>query len=145
MDHVKCAAYELPFEANEKFGEESLTDVLEYLTEEQVLHQVNDRWYWMEQSFPAHNISLRSAAQENFVIIDMTNGHRVIGEVIDSARQRLIHEEAIYIHEGMQFQVEKLDYEEKKAFVRQVNVDYLRMRIWPLQLKVLHVNREGRS
>ncbi len=81
VDHVKCAAYELPFEANEKFGEESLTDVLEYLTEEQVLHQVNDRWYWMEQSFPAHNISLRSAAQENFVIIDMTNGHRVIGEM----------------------------------------------------------------
>lgn len=144
VDHVKCAAYELPFEANEKFGEESLTDVLEYLTEEQVLHQVNDRWYWMEQSFPAHNISLRSAAQENFVIIDMTNGHRVIGECDRFSAPTLIHEEAIYLHEGIQFQVEKLDYEEKKAFVRQVNVDYFTDASMAVQLKVLHVNREGR-
>ncbi|OCT14267.1 ATP-dependent helicase [Paenibacillus pectinilyticus] len=144
VDHVKCAAYELPFEANEKFGEESLTDVLEYLTEEQVLHQVNDRWYWMEQSFPAHNISLRSAAQENFVIIDMTNGHRVIGECDRFSAPTLIHEEAIYIHEGIQFQVEKLDYEEKKAFVRQVNVDYFTDASMAVQLKVLYVNREGR-
>lgn len=144
VDHVKCAAYELPFEANEKFGEESLTDVLEYLTEEQVLHQVNDRWYWMEQSFPAHNISLRSAAQENFIIIDMTNGHRVIGECDRFSAPTLIHEEAIYIHEGIQFQVEKLDYEEKKAFVRQVSVDYFTDASMAVQLKVLHVNREGR-
>jgi DEAD/DEAH box helicase domain-containing protein len=144
VDHVKCAAYELPFEANEKFGEESLTDILEYLTEEQVLHQVNDRWYWMEQSFPAHNISLRSAAQENFIIIDMTNGHRVIGECDRFSAPTLIHEEAIYIHEGIQFQVEKLDYEEKKAFVRQVNVDYFTDASMAVQLKVLHVNREGR-
>ncbi|WNR42267.1 DEAD/DEAH box helicase [Paenibacillus roseipurpureus] len=145
VDHVKCAAYELPFEAHEKFGEESLTDVLEYLTEEQVLHHANDRWYWMEQSFPAHNISLRSAAQENFIIIDMTNGHRVIGECDRFSAPTLIHEEAIYIHEGIQFQVEKLDYEEKKAFVRQVNVDYFTDASMAVQLKVLHVNREGRT
>ncbi|NQX64686.1 DEAD/DEAH box helicase [Paenibacillus alba] len=145
VDHVKCAAYELPFEANEKFGDESLKDVLEYLTEEQVLHQVNDRWYWMEQSFPAHNISLRSAAQENFIIIDMTNANRVIGECDRFSAPTLIHEEAIYIHEGVQFQVEKLDYEEKKAFVRQVDVDYYTDASMAVQLKVLHVNREGRS
>ncbi len=65
--------------------------------------------------------------------------------MIVSVRQRLIHEEAIYIHEGMQFQVEKLDYEEKKAFVRQVNVDYFTDASMAVQLKVLHVNREGRS
>ncbi|MFD0697125.1 DEAD/DEAH box helicase [Paenibacillus sp. GCM10027628] len=145
VDHVKCAAYELPFEANESFGEEKLTDILEFLTEEQVLHQVKDRWYWMEQSFPAHNISLRSAAQENFIIIDMTNGHRVIGECDRFSAPTLIHEEAIYIHEGIQFQVEKLDYEEKKAYVRQVNVDYFTDASLAVQLKVLHVNREGSS
>ncbi|NEW06476.1 DEAD/DEAH box helicase [Paenibacillus sp. SYP-B3998] len=145
VDHVKCAAYELPFEANERFGGEQLTDILEYLTEEQVLHQVKDRWYWMEQSFPAHNISLRSAAQENFIIIDMTNGHRVIGECDRFSAPTLIHEEAIYIHEGIQFQVEKLDYEEKKAYVRQVNVDYFTDASMAVQLKVLHVNREGQS
>lgn len=143
VDHVKCAAYELPFEAGEKFGEESLKDILEFLTEEHILHHVKDRWYWMEQSFPAHDISLRSAAQENFVIVDMTNGSRVIGEVDRFSAPTLIHEEAIYIHEGVQFQVEKLDYEEKKAFVREVNVDYFTDASMAVQLKVLHVHREA--
>ncbi|MCU6798051.1 DEAD/DEAH box helicase [Paenibacillus sp. WQ 127069] len=142
VDHVKCAAYELPFEEGEQFGGESLKDVLEFLTEEHILHLVKNRWYWMDQSFPAHDISLRSAAQENFVIVDMTNGTRVIGEVDRFSAPTMIHEEAIYIHEGIQFQVEKLDYEEKKAFVRQVNVDYFTDASMAVQLKVLHVHRE---
>lgn len=143
VDHVKCAAYELPFEEGEKFGDESLKDILEFLTEEQVLHHTNRRWYWMEQSFPAHNISLRSAAQENFIIIDISNGSRVLGEVDRFGAPTLIHEEAIYIHEGVQYQVEKLDYEEKKAYVREVNVDYFTDASLAVQLKVLHVNRES--
>jgi DEAD/DEAH box helicase domain-containing protein len=145
VDHVKCAAYELPFEADEEFGGESLKDILDFLTEEQVLHTVKDRWYWMEQSFPAHTISLRSAAQENFVIIDITNANKVIGEVDRFGAPTLIHEEAIYIHEGIQFQVEKLDYEEKKAFVRQVDVDYFTDASLAVELKVLHVNREAKE
>lgn len=142
VDHIKCAAYELPFEEGENFGGESLTEILDFLTEEQVLHQVKNRWYWMEQSFPAHDISLRSAAQENFIIIDITNGSRVLGEVDRFGAPTLIHEEAIYIHEGVQFQVEKLDWEEKKAFVREVNVDYFTDASLAVQLKVLHVHRE---
>lgn len=145
IDHIKCAAYELPFETGERFGEESLTDMLEFLVEEKTLHHVNGRWYWMEQSFPAHNISLRSAAQENFVIIDRTEGSRVLGEVDRFSAPTMIHEEAIYIHEGVQYQVEKLDYDEKKAYVRQVNVDYFTDASMAVQLKVLHVDREGES
>ncbi|WP_281891039.1 DEAD/DEAH box helicase [Paenibacillus sp. YYML68] len=143
VDHVKCAAYELPFEENEQFGGETLKDILEFLVEERILHRVKSRWHWMEQSFPAHDISLRSAAQENFIIIDRTNGSRVLGEVDRFSAPTLIHEEAIYLHEGVQFQVEKLDYEEKKAYVRQVDVDYFTDANLAVQLKVLHVMREA--
>jgi DEAD/DEAH box helicase domain-containing protein len=142
IDHIKCAAYELPFEQDEQFGQESLTDVLEFLQEERVVHQVNNRWYWMDQAFPANHISLRSAAQENFVIIDVTQGPKVIGEVDRFSAPTLIHEEAIYIHEGVQFQVEKLDYEEKKAFVREVKVDYYTDANMAIDLHVLHLDRE---
>lgn len=141
LDHIKCAAYELPFVEGEQFSDVPLRDILEFLAEEKVLHQNGDRWYWMAQSFPANNISLRSAAQENFIIIDMTEGHRVIGEVDRFSAPMLIHEEAIYIHEGTQFQVEKLDYEEKKAYVRQVNVDYYTDANLAVELKVLHEDR----
>jgi len=141
LDHVKCAAYELPFQLGDTFGDERLEDLLEFLVEEKVLHQTGDRWYWMAQSFPANNISLRSAAQENFIIIDMTTGHRVIGEVDRFSAPTLIHEEAIYIHEGTQYQVEKLDYDEKKAYVREVNVDYYTDANLAVELKVLHEDR----
>jgi len=145
LDHIKCAAYELPFEAHEQFGDEPLAELLDFLAEEKVLHRVQDRWYWMEQSFPAQNISLRSAAQENIIIIDVTNGSKVIGEVDRFSAMTLVHEEAIYIHEGVQFQVEKLDYEEKKAFVREVSVDYYTDANLAVQLRVLHVHKEMRQ
>lgn len=143
LDHVKCAAYELPFEQGEAFGSESLEEVLEFLTEGGIVHRVKDRWYWMDQSFPAHGVSLRSAAQENVIIIDTSSGSRVIGEVDRFGAQTLVHEEAIYLHEGVQFQVEKLDYEEKKAYVRQVSVDYYTDANLAVQLKVLQVHKEA--
>jgi DEAD/DEAH box helicase domain-containing protein len=145
LDHLKCAAYELPFEEGDTFGGEKLTDLLEFLAEEKVLHKVGNRWYWMEQAFPAHSISLRSAAQENFIIIDRTEGHRVIGEVDRFSAPTLLHEEAIYLHEGVQYQVEKLDYPEKKAYVREVNVDYFTDANLAVELKVLHVDLESTS
>ena len=145
VDHVKCAAYELPFEEGERFGGEPLEELLEFLAEQKIVHRVKGRWYWMEQSFPANDISLRSAARENFVIIDVTNGSRVIGEVDRFSAPTLIHEEAIYIHDGVQYQVEKLDYGEKKAYVREVNVDYFTDANLAVQLKVLQTHRESRS
>jgi DEAD/DEAH box helicase domain-containing protein len=144
IDHVKCAAYELPFNRGDVFGGEKLEDLMEFLVEEKVLHYADDRWYWMNQSFPAHNISLRSAAQENFVIVDLTDSqHRVLGEVDRFSAPTLIHEEAIYIHEGVQYQVEKLDYPEKKAYVRQVDVEYYTDAQLAVELKVLHVDKEA--
>lgn len=144
VDHLKCAAYELPFREGDTFDGVELEDILEFLTEEQVLHFNNGKWYWMNQSFPAHNISLRSASQENVVIIDQSDvAHvKVIGEMDRFSAMTLLHDEAIYLHEGVQFQVEKLDWEEKKAFVREVDVDYYTDANLAVQLRVLEVDKE---
>ena len=144
VDHLKCAAYELPFKKGDTFDGVELEDILEFLTEEQVLHFNNGKWFWMNQSFPAHNISLRSASQENVVIIDQSDvAHvKVIGEMDRFSAMTLLHDEAIYLHEGVQFQVEKLDWEEKKAFVREVDVDYYTDANLAVQLRVLEVDKE---
>ncbi|WP_019155974.1 DEAD/DEAH box helicase [Robertmurraya massiliosenegalensis] len=143
IDHIKCAAYELPFKKDERFGAFETEEVLEYLVEERVLYQRGDKWYWMNDSFPAHNISLRSASQENIVIIDQSNvAHvRVIGEMDRFSAMTLLHEEAIYLHQGVQYQVEKLDWEEKKAFVREVDVDYFTDANLAVELKVLEIDK----
>lgn len=144
IDHIKCAAYELPFKKGEQFGAFETEEVLEYLVEERVLYQNGDKWYWMNDSFPAHNISLRSASQENIVIIDQSNvAHvKVIGEMDRFSAMTLLHEEAIYLHQGTQFQVEKLDWEEKKAFVREVDVDYFTDANLAVELKVLEIDKK---
>lgn len=143
VDHIKCAAYELPFKKGEQFGAFETEEVLEYLVEERVLYQNGDKWYWMNDSFPAGNISLRSASQENVVIIDQTNiaNVKVIGEMDRFSAMTLLHEEAIYLHQGVQFQVEKLDWEEKKAFVREVDADYFTDANLAVELKVLEMDR----
>ncbi|MDR6998114.1 DEAD/DEAH box helicase [Neobacillus niacini] len=143
IDHMKCAAYELPFKNGEKFGSLDTEELLEYLTEERILYRNGDKWYWMNDSFPAHNISLRSASQENIVIVDQSDvaNVRVIGEMDRFSAMTLLHEEAIYLHQGRQFQVEKLDWDEKKAFVREVDVDYFTDANLAVQLKVLEVDK----
>ncbi len=140
LSHIKCAAFELPFEDGEQFGVETLGEILAYLEDQRVLRHVGSRWYWMTDSFPANAISLRSASEENFIIIDITRPeHRVIGETDSFSAPMLLHEEAIYIHEGIQYQVEKLDFEEKKAYVRKVDVDYYTDANLAVDLKVLDV------
>jgi DEAD/DEAH box helicase domain-containing protein len=143
IDHLKCAAYELPFNKGEQFGNAEVEEILEYLAEERILHQNGERWYWMNDAFPAHNISLRSASQENVVIIDHSNvaNVRVIGEMDTFSAMTLLHDEAIYLHQGIQYQVEKLDWEEKKAFVREVSVDYFTDANLAVQLNVLEEDK----
>lgn len=143
VDHIKCAAYELPFKKGETFDGVELEDILEYLAEERVLHEHAGKWHWMNDAFPAHNISLRSASQENVIIIDQSSepANKVIGEMDRFSSMTLLHDEAIYLHQGVQYQVEKLDWEEKKAFVREVNVDYFTDANLAVSLDVLEIDK----
>lgn len=139
MEHLKCAAFELPFTMTDSYGEFEVQELLAFLEEEGVLIKTSSSWYWMSDRFPAHEISLRSAAQENVVIIDWSiqGSTKVIGEMDTYSAMTLLHEEAIYLHQGIQYQVEKLDWEEKKAFVREVDVDYYTDANLAVELKVL--------
>ncbi|NMD42858.1 MAG: DEAD/DEAH box helicase [Firmicutes bacterium] len=137
-NHLRCAAFELPFNVTEPFGEAAVEGILEFLSDEGVLFREGDRYHWMEDAYPAEEISLRSAARENVVIIDTSESQRrVIGEVDRFSAPMLVHEEAIYIHGGRQYQVEKLDFAEKKAYVRRVEVNYFTDASLSVDLKVL--------
>jgi len=146
LSHIKCAAFELPFEVGEVFGVESTDQILDFLADQRLLRRVGRRYLWMAEDFPAEDISLRSASTENFVVIDTTDGHtRVIGEVDRVSAPMLIHEEAIYIHEGQQYHVDRLDYDEKKAYVRKVDVDYYTDANLAVRIQVLDVFKDRRE
>jgi DEAD/DEAH box helicase domain-containing protein len=124
LDHVKCAAFELPFTSDETFGSLNVQQILSVLSEEGFVHFVDGQWQWTQESYPADAISLRSVSSDNFVVIDITDGERVIGETDFTSGPATLHEKAIYIVEGQLFQVERFDFDGRKAFVRQVECDY---------------------
>ena len=145
LNHFKCAAYELPFEDGEQFGDvEATPELLEYLCEQNILNHVGNRYYWTAEEFPQAGISLRSASDQNFLIIDISvpGKRRVIGEMDRFTVPMLLHQYAIYLHEGRQYQVEELDFGDKKAYVRAVDVDYYTDANLTVTMKVLDVFRE---
>ena len=77
VDHVKCSAFELPFAQDESFGITDPKEVLEYLAQYEVLHFAGSRYFWQSDSFPAQDMSLRSATNENYAVIDVTEGHKL--------------------------------------------------------------------
>jgi DEAD/DEAH box helicase domain-containing protein len=94
------------------------------LSEEGFVHQAEGQWNWTHESYPADAVSLRSVSSDNFVVVDTTHGERVIGETDFTSGPPTLHEKAIYIVEGQLFQVEKLDFDGRKAYVRSVECDY---------------------
>jgi DEAD/DEAH box helicase domain-containing protein len=124
LDHVKCAAFELPFTTTEQFGDLNVQEILSLLSEEGFVYRADDQWSWTHESYPADAISLRSVSSDNFVIVDTTTDERVIGETDYTSAFPMLHEKAIYILEGQLFQVEHLDVEGRKAFVKAVECDY---------------------
>ncbi len=131
VQHLKCAAFELPFEADEGFREVNASQVkeaLEYLSSHDVVHAATlpggkTTYHWSADAYPANDVSLRSLGWDNFVVVDLATD-KTMAEMDWRSTHTMLHEQAIYQHDGKQYQVEKLDFENHKAFVRAVEPDY---------------------
>jgi DEAD/DEAH box helicase domain-containing protein len=148
VNHLKCAAFELPLEADERFGEVDLPGLCERLSEAGFLHRSGGNWHWVQEAYPADTVSLRSVTSDNFVIIE-TSGEEdsspeVIGEVDFSSALTTVHPKAIYLHQGQQYQVERMDFDARKAYVKPVKVDYYTDAIRYTQVRVLEIAEQER-
>jgi DEAD/DEAH box helicase domain-containing protein len=140
LAHVRSAAFELPFDSGDSLSGVPTDDLLYFLSEEGHVRLADDnRWYWASENFPASEVSLRVGAPENVVIIDTTGHPRpvVIGEIDLFAAPVLVYDNAIYLHESRQYHVEHLDWEERRAYVKPVDVDYYTQALLAVTLKPL--------
>jgi DEAD/DEAH box helicase domain-containing protein len=153
IQHLKCAAFEAPFElgrepeANERPGYlgldgASTREALDYLARHGLIHEAGGRHYWAGEAFPASNVSLRSIGWDNFVIIDVENGES-IAELDFRATHTMLHEQAIYQHDAEQYQVERLDFDNHKAFVRKVAPDYFTTALTYRTVGVIEERQQG--
>lgn len=158
VQHLKCATFEAPFEIRGKGGRpahpeaaagesyaglstDSTRDALSYLSEHGLVHESGDSFHWAGEAFPANHVSLRNIGWDNFVIIDVATD-RSIAELDWRAAHTMLHEQAIYQHDAEQYQVERLDFDNHKAFVRKVAPDYFTT---ALTYRTVQVIDESRS
>ena len=141
-NHIKCASFELPLTVGEKFRHDGTEEILDYLESQKVLRQAGGKYHWSSEIYPAQQVSLRSASPENFVILNQSDNNRVIGEVDYYSAPIFLHPEAIYLHDADQYQVTELDWEGRKAYVKETDVDYYTDAETKTDLKVLAVTDE---
>ncbi len=145
IEHIKCGAFELPFVRGESFGGEDLEEILDYLAEKRMLFKKQDKWFWSEQTYPADGVSINRISADNFVVVDRSEGARVIAKVDFSSALETLHPKAIYILEGEQYLVEEFDYQGRKAFVVKSNADYYTDAVTYTKIAVLDIFDETRK
>src|SRR5215475_7620682 len=134
VNHLKCAAFELPIGDDERFGELDVRKLLAALDDEGVLHHAGRHWHWATETYPADHTSLRTVTTDNFLVIDttardekQTKRRQIIAEVDWGSAFATIYPKAIYLVESEPYEVQELHFredEEKVAYVKRVNVDY---------------------
>ena len=145
VNHLKCAAFELPIAPEDKFGDVDTQDLCARLAEAGYLHRAGEHYHWTQQAYPADTVSLRAVTSDNFIIIDVTGQPEVIGEVDFPSALTTVHEKAIYLHGGEQYHVEHLDFKERKAYVKKVDADYYTDAVRYTQVRVLEVAAQARA
>ena len=148
VDHVKCASFELPFEDGDDFGnidEKDVQEILQFLQEGGILHKSGERFYWSEDVYPAANVNLRKVPDGNFVVVDKTNDNEIVGKVDYSSAAMTIYPDAIYMASGKEYIVDDLDWDGRKAYVRETDSDYYTDAIDYTNVKVLSEDEKRKS
>jgi DEAD/DEAH box helicase domain-containing protein len=133
LGHLRCAAFELPFDKGEVFGSidpSDMQELLDFLQGEGVIHRSGSKYFWMADKYPAQNVSLRSTSTETVLLQvppgdgDLGGMLQTIGEVDGSSSYWMTHPGAVYMHEGTTYMVKDLDLENHIATLQPTNVDY---------------------
>ncbi|MHC4135060.1 MAG: DEAD/DEAH box helicase [Planctomycetota bacterium] len=144
VNHLKCAAFELPFDEGGTFGGNAVTgEVLDYLAREaRILHKAGGRYHWMAEAYPAEDVSLSAADVDYFVVLDEER-NQVMAEVDRPDAMTQIHEGAIYGHQGEQFLITRLEYDDRRAYAKRINPDYFTEAEVDVDVRVLHADHSA--
>lgn len=139
--HLTCAAFELPFAAGETFGKaHNITEILDVLHAEGLLHKNNARYTWISERYPAQSVSLRTATADNVVVQEIDGG--VIGTLDRPSAARMVHSGAIYFHAGAPYYIEKLDWERGIALARTCELSYYTVASASSKVEPVNIRRQ---
>jgi DEAD/DEAH box helicase domain-containing protein len=106
---VSCAAHELPLTPDdEKWFGPGLDDAVRELVHADLLAPRGGKMIWTGDRAPAREVGLRTGSSVEYRFID-TEEERTIGTVDDARVFAVAHPGAVYLHQGRQYRVERLD------------------------------------
>ena len=143
VDHIRCAAQELPIDDDEvaDFGDFAEV-VLELLEEEQAVRHIDAKWYWASSEFPAANVNLRNIAGPVYTIQEDGEEQQVIGTMDETSALTQLHTHAVYLHGGETYFVDRLDVDQKVAFVNRQDLDYYTQSVQTSQIRIDETQEE---
>ncbi|HEX9376171.1 MAG TPA: DEAD/DEAH box helicase [Actinomycetota bacterium] len=144
--HLLCAAREQPLASDELafFGEPELVGpAVERLIAAAELVRRGDTLHHRGQRSPHRSVDIRSASGGQIAIVLEETGE-LLGTADEYRAHFSVHTGAIYLHQGEQFEVAKLDLESGVALVRSSNADYYTQSRDITDIEVVGVLEESR-
>ena len=149
LPHIKSAAFELPFTEDDQFGSlkwEELVEYLDYLCSIGVLQHKRGKYYWLSESYPSNDYSLRSTMADKVLIQYEHNGEtETIGEVDYDSALWMVHPGAVYLQDGLSYIVKTLDLEKNIATLSDHRSDYLSEPIISQEIEPLTEIKQSQS
>ncbi len=124
VEHLQCAAYELPITEWDRnlFGD-GMDETLDVLREARCVTHL-DKWYWIGDGYPAAKVNIRSTGGQAYQVYDSADKSRPLGSVEEASAFQVLHEGAVYLHQGESYVVSKLDRDDRSAVVIPREVDH---------------------
>lgn len=129
FQHLQCALFEYPFSEGESFGNlscEATRDILDFLVSSGVARKSSGQYFWFQSDLPQKVVSLRNSSldQVNIISEDLLGKKIRIGIVDRLSSYWMVHEGAIYFHNGESYRIRTLDLEEKAAYAEKFKTWY---------------------
>ncbi len=123
LAHARAAAAELPLTLDDAVMFPDLGEIAAVLTRAGEIRDVMGSWHWTGSAFPAGEFSLRTIHNDRFKIVDRGT-NMTITEMSRPQVYREAHPRAIYLHDGVQYQIESLDLVQHVATVVEVDQNF---------------------
>ncbi len=116
--HLLCAAHEGPIAPadQEIFGPGLLGHCQQLVAKGELVQRASGFTLRKPEDYPAARVSLRSGSNELTAIVDISNGE-VLGTTDGARSHSTVHDGAVYLHMGRQYEVAELDLERSRALV----------------------------
>lgn len=114
LAHIRAAAAEMPLSLDDIALFPDLGEIIPVLMKAEEVKSLSGRFAWSGAAFPAGDYSLRNMDQTRFSLI-LQEENRVITEMDEAQAYHELHPGAVYMHEGVLYEVVKLDLVSRTA------------------------------